>query len=151
MTEIAEIVEVLRVVITNYQLPITNHQFFNLKSKIDMTDLSNSEENSQSISPAADSLSVKPQPTVLRCFMGSLIASVFACGLYSLTMSIALSFASKPVHSDNITVIKIGVAVRTLVVGMVALGTGVFGIAALGLLLLGLQIGLQKLLKKTAV
>ena len=116
-----------------------------------MADLSNSDSNSQSLKSAGESVQAKPQPTVLRCVMGSLIASAFAFGLYSLTMSIAQSFASKPVHSANITVIKIGVAVRTLVVGMAALGTGVFAIAALGLLLLGLQIGLQKLLKKPAV
>jgi Protein of unknown function (DUF3082) len=116
-----------------------------------MSDLTNSDSNSQSLNAAEKSLLAKSQPTVLRCFIGALIASVFAFGMYSLTMSIALSFASKPVHSANITVIKIGVAVRTLVVGMAALGTGVFGIAALGLLLLGLQILLQKLLKKPAV
>jgi hypothetical protein len=116
-----------------------------------MSDLTNSDSNSQSLNAAEKSLPAKSQPTVLRCVMGSLIASAFAFGMYSLTMSIALSFASKPVHSDNITVIKIGVAVRTLVVGMAALGTGVFGIAAVGLLLLGVQIMLQKLLKKPAV
>jgi hypothetical protein len=33
---------------------------------------------------------------------------------------------------------------------MVALGTGVFGLAAVGLMLLGLQIGIQKLVKKPA-
>ncbi|NJK76769.1 MAG: DUF3082 domain-containing protein [Oscillatoriales cyanobacterium RU_3_3] len=116
-----------------------------------MSDVTNSDSNSPSLKAAGESLPAKQQPTVLRCFIGSLIASAFAFGMYSLTMSIALSFASKPVHSANITVIKIGVAVRTLVVGMAALGTGVFGIAALGLLLLGLQILLQKLLKKPAV
>jgi hypothetical protein len=113
-----------------------------------MTDLTNPSSTSQPLSSAAESLPTKPQPTVLRCVTGSLIASVFAFGLYSLTMSIALSFASKPVHSTNITVLKISVAVRTLVVGMVALGTGVFGLAAVGLMLLGLQILIQKLMKK---
>lgn len=68
--------------------------------------------------------------------------------LYVLTMSISQNFASKPVHSDNMTVIRIGVAVRTLVVGMSALATGVFALAAVGLMLLGLQILIQKLLAK---
>jgi len=34
---------------------------------------------------------------------------------------------------------------------MVALGTGVFGLAAVGLMLLGLQILIQKLVKKPTV
>jgi Protein of unknown function (DUF3082) len=65
-------------------------------------------------------------------------------------MSIAQSFANKPVHSDNITVIKITVAVRTLVVGMTTLATGVFALAAVGLMGLALQILIQKLVKKPA-
>lgn len=114
-----------------------------------MTDLTNPNSTSQSLNSAGDAAPASGrQPTVLRCVMGSLIASAFAFGLYSLTMSIALSFASKPVHSSNLTVLKISVAVRTLVVGMVALGTGVFGLAAVGLMLLGLQILIQKLVKK---
>jgi Protein of unknown function (DUF3082) len=114
-----------------------------------MADLTNSNSTSQPLSSAADATPASSrQPTVLRCVTGSLIASAFAFGLYSLTMSIALSFASNPVHSSNITVVKISAAVRTLVVGMVALGTGVFGIAAVGLMLLGLQILIQKLVKK---
>ncbi|MEG4235329.1 DUF3082 domain-containing protein [Microcoleus sp. Pol11C3] len=113
-----------------------------------MADLTNPNSSSQPPSSAGDALPPK-SPTVLRCVTGSLIASAFAFGLYSLTMSIALSFASKPVHSSNITVLKISVAVRTLVVGMVALGTGVFGLAAVGLMLLGVQILIQNWVKKT--
>jgi Protein of unknown function (DUF3082) len=116
-----------------------------------MADLTNPNSTSEPLSSVGDATPASPkQPTVLRCVTGSLISSVFAFGLYSLTMSIALNFASKPVHSTNITVLKISVAVRTLVVGMVALGTGVFGLAAVGLMLLGLQIGIQKLVKKPA-
>ncbi|MGB3268083.1 MAG: DUF3082 domain-containing protein [Microcoleus sp.] len=114
-----------------------------------MADLTNPNSNSQPPNSAGDEAPASGrQPTVLRCVIGSLMASAFTYGLYSLTVSIALSFASKPLLSTNLTAVKISGAVRTLVVGIVALGTGVFGFAAVGLMLLGLQILIQKLVKK---
>ncbi|NQE32317.1 DUF3082 domain-containing protein [Microcoleus asticus] len=112
-----------------------------------MADLTNPNSSSQPPSSTEDALPPK-SPTVLRCLTGSLMAGSIAVPLYALTMSIAQSFASKPVHSDNITAIKISVAVRTLVVGMAALGTGVFAMAAVGLMLLAGQILIQNLGKK---
>jgi hypothetical protein len=47
-----------------------------------------------------------------------------------------------------VTAINIAGAVRTLVMGIVALGAGVFGFASLGLMLLALQLLIQKLVKK---
>lgn len=79
-------------------------------------------------------------PGPLRCFSGSLMAGGIAFACYKMMLSIALTFAAKPVHSDNITVINITAAVRTLVVGVVALGAGVFALAAVGLFALGLQV-----------
>ncbi|MEO1401130.1 MAG: DUF3082 domain-containing protein [Cyanobacteria bacterium J06635_1] len=81
----------------------------------------------------------------LRCFTGSLIAGSLSILMYRMMVAIATTFAYKPVTSDNTTVITISTAVRTLVVGIVALGTGVFGIAAVGLLLLGIQVMFAKL------
>ncbi|MEL6326279.1 MAG: DUF3082 domain-containing protein [Cyanobacteria bacterium J06626_23] len=81
----------------------------------------------------------------LRCFTGSLLAGSLGLLLYRMTIAIATTFANKPVTSDNPTVISISGAVRTLVTGMVALGAGVFGIAALGLFLLGIQILFKRL------
>ena len=78
--------------------------------------------------------------TPLRCFTGALTAGTFSLLAYRLTLSIATSFANKPVVSDNPAVVNISAAVRTLVTGMVALGAGVFGIAALGLAALGIQL-----------
>lgn len=84
-----------------------------------------------------------PEPTSpaqwLKCFSGALMAATIALLAYRLMTAIATTFAQKPVLSDNPTVINLTAAVRTLVVGMVALGAGVFGIAALGLFLLGIQ------------
>jgi predicted neutral ceramidase superfamily lipid hydrolase len=81
---------------------------------------------------------------VFRSFSGASIAALLATGAYSLTHSIAMTFAAKPIHSDNITAIKISIAVRTLVVGICSLATFVFAIATLGLIALGIQTLLQK-------
>ena len=86
----------------------------------------------------------KPSATPLRCFTGSLTAGTFSLLAYRLTTSIATSFANKPVTSSNPAVVNISSAVRTLVVGIVALGAGVFGIAALGLAALGIQLLFKK-------
>jgi hypothetical protein len=86
-----------------------------------------------------------PTAKILKCFSGSFMAGTIAMLAYRLTLSIATTFANKPVVSDNQTVINLSSAVRTLVVGIVALGTGVFGMAALGLFLLGIQLFIQRL------
>ncbi|MGI8932485.1 DUF3082 domain-containing protein [Leptolyngbya sp. BC1307] len=92
---------------------------------------------------AADS-EAKPKArltaTPLRCFTGALTAGTFSLLAYRLTLSVATTFANKPVTSDNPAVVNISAAVRTLVTGIVALGAGVFGIAALGLAALGIQL-----------
>ena len=82
--------------------------------------------------------------TPLRCFAGALTSAGFSLLAYRLTLSIANSFASNPVTSDNTAVVNISAAVRTLGMGSVALGAGVFGVAALGLAGLGVQLLLQK-------
>ena len=94
----------------------------------------------QPTNPSATPIEEKAPPTPLRCFTGALTAGTFSLLAYRLTLSIATSFANKPVVSDNPAVVNISAAVRTLVIGMVALGAGVFGIAALGLAALGIQL-----------
>lgn len=89
-------------------------------------------------------------PSPFRCLLGSLIAGAMASGGYFLTHSIAQSFAGKPIQSDNITVINITVAVRTLVVGISTLATGVFSLIALGLFALAIQVTIQQLKKQIA-
>ncbi|MEM9907864.1 MAG: DUF3082 domain-containing protein [Cyanobacteria bacterium P01_D01_bin.44] len=98
---------------------------------------------SEPLKTARDETAISTSP--LRCFTGSLIAGSLSMLMYRMTVAIATAFAHKPVTSDNSTVIAISSAVRTLVVGIVALGTGVFGIAAVGLLLLGIQVMFAKL------
>ncbi|HAZ45274.1 MAG TPA: DUF3082 domain-containing protein [Cyanobacteria bacterium UBA11369] len=82
----------------------------------------------------------KALPGPLRCLSGAVVAGGLAIALYSLTSSIASNFASKPIQSDNFTVVNITVAVRTLVVGTSALATGIFGLIAIGLAALAIQV-----------
>jgi hypothetical protein len=89
------------------------------------------------------------QPTPLRCFTGAVISGGLGYAGYSLMIAIATTFATKPIHSDNPMVVNIGSAVRTLVVGVTALGTAIFGIVALGLLALGVQLLVQQFTQKS--
>ncbi|MBC1238143.1 DUF3082 domain-containing protein [Nostoc sp. 2RC] len=100
----------------------------------------------QNLTPKTDS-QVQVTASPLRSIIGAVISGAMAFGLYSLMISIATSFATKPVHSLNPLVIKITSAVRTLVVGVVALGSAIFGIVAIGLLALTLQLLIQQLTK----
>ncbi|WP_017653354.1 DUF3082 domain-containing protein [Fortiea contorta] len=84
------------------------------------------------------------QSTPLRCLLGATVSGGLGYAMYSLMIAIATNFAAKPIHSDNQLVIRITSAIRTLVVGVVALGAGICGIIAIGLLALGVQLLLQK-------
>ncbi|MDX2213500.1 MAG: DUF3082 domain-containing protein [Oculatellaceae cyanobacterium bins.114] len=88
--------------------------------------------------PPQDSTYVPPTP--LRCFIGASIAGGLGTALYFLTISIAQTFATKPLPSGNAVAVNIAIAVRTLVVGMSTLATSVFAIATLGLVALGIQL-----------
>ncbi|MDJ0738064.1 MAG: DUF3082 domain-containing protein [Nostocaceae cyanobacterium] len=93
---------------------------------------------------------VTPQTTnsPFRCLTGSVISGGLAFAAYNLMIAIAISFANKPIHSDNQIVLRISSAVRTLVLGIMALGTGVFGIVAIGLLALAIKLTFQQLTKE---
>ncbi len=83
-------------------------------------------------------------PSPLRCVLGAIVAGAIAIVLYNLTSNIAQAFAAKGLPTGNITTTNIAVAVRTLVIGMAALGTGIFGLAAIGLFGLGVQLLIRK-------
>lgn len=86
----------------------------------------------------------RSDPTPVRCFSGALIASPLAFGMYLLTAAIATTFAEKPVSMSNPLAANISVMVRTLVVGVCALGTAIFAIATIGLVALGIQLLFKK-------
>lgn len=102
-------------------------------------------ENPTSNSP--DTAPTLPSPW--RCLSGALISGGLAFALYSLTVSIAQTFAAKPIHSNNPAVVNIAAAVRTLVVGITALATGVFGLVGIGLVALAIQLLIQGMTKRT--
>ncbi|HEY9617751.1 MAG TPA: DUF3082 domain-containing protein [Microcoleaceae cyanobacterium] len=88
---------------------------------------------------------VIPPLSPWRCWFGSIVAGAIAVVLYLLTMSIIQTFAAKGIHTDSLLVRRITAAVRTLIVGMAALGTGIFGMATIGLFGLGIQLTIQRL------
>ncbi|MEM7595772.1 MAG: DUF3082 domain-containing protein [Cyanobacteria bacterium P01_A01_bin.83] len=85
--------------------------------------------------------------TPLRCFFAAIISGGIAFFLYLLFNSVVQTYATKAVTSTNPVVINLTAAVRTMVMGIVALGTGVFGVVAVGLFLLGIQVTIQSLRK----
>jgi hypothetical protein len=89
-------------------------------------------------------------PSPVQCLSASLFSGVFATGLYFLTSFIAQAFANKPLPTSNVTAYNIAIAVRTLVVGLSTLATAIFGIVAVGLAALAIQIIIQQLKNKSA-
>lgn len=85
--------------------------------------------------------------TPVKCFFSSIFAGVFAYASYILFSSIVQTYATKTITATNPLVINITSAVRTLVMGVVALATGVFALVAVGLFLLGIQLTIQSLKK----
>ncbi len=79
-------------------------------------------------------------PTPLRCLTGSLIAGAMSIAMYALTSKIATTFATKPMIQKTNMAVNIATALRTLVVGSTALGAAVFGIIAIGLIGLAIQV-----------
>lgn len=96
----------------------------------------------------ADLPKTPTEVTPLRCWKGSLVAGSIATGLYVATRSIIENFADKPLPTGNATSLNIAVAVRTFVIGIPTMATGIFGLVSIGLLLLGFQILLEN--KKVA-
>jgi Protein of unknown function (DUF3082) len=98
-------------------------------------------------SPEPKPVNTEPekQPvTVWRCLSGAAISGPLAIALYFLTAAIAQTFAEKPLQTTSTIALNISLAVRTLVVGAAALGTGVFGFVTLGLIALGIQTAIQQ-------
>lgn len=87
----------------------------------------------------------KTLPNPFRSFLGALIASGIAIALYRVTNSISQNFANHTLHSDNALVVKITIAVRTLVVGLSTLATFIFAIVAVALIALAIQAIVQQL------
>lgn len=110
-----------------------------------MKDTSAPKEVASQASSTLDSSLEKATP--LRCFFAASISGGIAFCLYLLFNSVVQTYASKAVTSTNPVVVNLTAAVRTMVMGIVALGTGVFGVVAVGLFLLGIQVTVQSIKK----
>ena len=95
--------------------------------------------------------SSESKATPVRCFLASIISGAIAYGLYLLLNSVVQTYATKAVTSSNPVVVNLTAAVRTMVMGIVALGTGVFGVVAIGIFLLGIQLTLQSFKKASSI
>lgn len=82
--------------------------------------------------------------TPLNCLTGATISATLAVALYTLTTSIVHNFATHPLISEKVIVLRLSSLVRTLVIGLASLGTFVCAFVALGLILLAIQITFQK-------
>ena len=101
----------------------------------------NDKTNNQDSSPESSEQKITP----LRCFMGSAISGGLSFAIYTLFNSISQTYAAKPLVMSSALALRISVAVRTLVTGVVALGASVFAFVAMGLFLLGIQLVVQGL------
>lgn len=88
-------------------------------------------------------------PSILSCITGSIVAAIMAIASYFINSSIAQYFVDRPIHSSNYLVVNITSAVRTLIIGISTLATGVFSLIALGLLALAIQVTIQQLKQQT--
>ena len=84
------------------------------------------------------------ETTTLRAWSGALMSGTLALLMYKLTYSIAMSFATHPTVSSSMMAQRISAMVRTLVVGLTTMATGLFAIATLGLFLLGIKLIFEK-------
>jgi Protein of unknown function (DUF3082) len=84
-------------------------------------------------------------PHPLRSLTGALMAAGMGLLLYRLTTSIIQSFAEHPTVSHNTIVVNLSAAIRTLVVGLATMATGIFAFVTLGLVALAIQAVVQSL------
>lgn len=84
------------------------------------------------------------QVTPWRCFVGSVVSGGLSYAIYLLFNSISQTYAAKPLVMNSALALRLSVAVRTLVTGIVALGASVFAFVAIGLFLLGIQLLVQR-------
>jgi type III secretory pathway component EscU len=97
------------------------------------------------LSTADPKLTPSVPPSPLRSLTGALMAAVMGLLLYRLTTSIIQSFAAHPTISNNTIVVNLSAAIRTLVVGLATMATGIFAFVTLGLIALAIQAALQGL------
>jgi Protein of unknown function (DUF3082) len=107
------------------------------------SDLTNNASPSKDL--PSNALLSTSSPSPLRSLTGALMAAGMGLLLYRLTTSIMKSFAAHPTVSHNTIVVNLSAAIRTLVVGLATMATGIFAFVTLGLVALAIQAGVQSL------
>lgn len=87
---------------------------------------------------ATPEVETEPLPSPIRCWSGTLVAGGMSYVALLLTQNVVASFASKPATGNQLA-LQIASTVRTLVMGVFTMATGIFGIIAVGLFLLGVK------------
>jgi Protein of unknown function (DUF3082) len=108
---------------------------------------SNASSPKDLLSPNLLSSNSPTSPHPLRSLTGALMAAGMGLLLYRLTTSIMQSFADHPTVSHNTIVVNLSAAIRTLVVGLATMATGIFAFVTLGLVALAIQASIQSLRK----
>jgi Protein of unknown function (DUF3082) len=94
-------------------------------------------ERRAAIAEAQNLNGVDPISTLL----GAIFALTCATGLWYLTQSLAAYFASHPAASDVYFVERVTLVSQTIIMGLVALASGFFGVTGIGILLLAIRVG----------
>jgi hypothetical protein len=82
-------------------------------------------------------------PSISQCSLGAAIAGGMAYGAYILSLRFVAAF-SKPLAMDDRVALNIAVAVRTLIVGIAFLATGICTIVAVGLVILAIYVAFDR-------
>ncbi|AFY40262.1 hypothetical protein Lepto7376_4133 [[Leptolyngbya] sp. PCC 7376] len=77
-------------------------------------------------------------PSPLRCWTGTAVAGSMSFAAYLVTRNVIINFANNP-PTGNTVAMRIAITVRTLLMGICTMATAVFGMIAIGLLLLGIK------------
>ena len=76
----------------------------------------------------------------LICIGGAIFAGVVSAALWSATGYIGEVFATHPVETDFYTIQRLAGVFRNVVIGIVSLASGFFGVTGLGIFLLGIRV-----------
>ena len=94
------------------------------------------EEIREAIAKARDLNGVNPVVTLI----GALFAFGVAAGLWYATNQLGIFFALHPVESDVYFINRVAQVFRNVVMGLISLASGFFGVCGLGIFLLGVRV-----------
>jgi len=76
----------------------------------------------------------------LTCIVGAFPVAALSYGFWILTSTFAGYFVENPVQTEFYPVERLSIALQTVAVGLSSLAAGIFGVTALGLMLLGFRV-----------